>query len=265
MFKKILIFSFLLCIPKLTMAAAPEITADAAVILDRSSHTILYEKNGNKKEYPASLTKILTGILSIEKLPPGKILEISPAAASVESTYLGGGEWISVEDLTYQMLLVSDNGAASALGEAMASDQFPALMNEKAKEIGATNTHFTNASGLPDPDHYTTAMDLLKIADYAMDNKTFRRMVSTKERQVRYIKPQVILTFSNSNLLLWQKPNITGIKTGYTIAAGGCLAASEMRDGRELIVIVLHSANGKVRFSEAWQLLDYGFTLLSEK
>lgn len=261
MFKKILIFSLLLCIPKLTMAAAPEITADAAVILDRSSHTILYERNGNKKEYPASLTKMLTGILSIEKINPGKVLQISNSAAQVESTYLTGGEWISAEDLTYQMLLASDNGAATALGEAMAGNQFENLLNEKAKEIGAADTHFTNASGLPDPDHTTTALDLAKIADYAMDNKIFRRIVSTKEKKVRYIRPQQVLTFSNTNVLLWRNENITGIKTGYTRAAQGCLAASETRNGRELIVIVLHSRDGSSRFEEAQKLLDYGFTL----
>lgn len=248
-------------------AAAPEITADAAVLMEGKSGAILYEKNGARREYPASMTKIMTCLLSLEKGNPGKIVQVSPSAADVESTALSGGEWLSLEDLTRQMMLISDNGAANAVGEAIAGNarDFSKLMNEKAVSLGMKDTHFVNASGMPDPDHYSTAEDMARLARYAMENRNFRRVVGTREQQIRYLRPQEIFRTANSNRLLFEYDGATGIKTGYTRAAGGCLAASALRDGRELIVIVMHAADTDVRFREAEQLLDYGFSLAPDR
>lgn len=262
--KKITAFFLALCLGSASaFAAAPDITADAAVIMEERNGEILYEKNGTRREYPASMTKIMTCILSLEKGNPGKIIEVSPKAADVESTALNGGEWISLEDLTNQMMLISDNGAANAVGEAIAGNEtaFSDMMNEKAKSIGMKDTHFVNASGMPDPDHYSTAEDMAKLARYAMENKNFRRVVGTKEKQIRYLRPQTIFRAENTNHLLYTYGGASGIKTGYTMAAGGCLAASAVRDGRELIVILMHSRDTDTRFAEAEALLDYGFTL----
>lgn len=253
------------CLP--AYAAVPDITADAAVIMDAADGRILYEKNGTKKEYPASMTKIMTCILSIEKGNPYKTVSVSSNAADVESTALNGGEWLSLGDLQNQMMMISDNGAATAIAENTAGSlpAFADMMNEKAKAIGMTGTHFVNANGMPDENHYSTAEDMARLARYAMENKNFRRIVSTKRKQIRYIRPAEIFTCENSNELLYTYPGATGIKTGWTRAAGGCLAASAIRDNHELIVIVMHSRDTDSRFAETAELLDYGFAMIKEK
>lgn len=253
------------CLP--AYAAAPEITADAAVIMDAASGRFLYEKNGTKKEYPASMTKIMTCILSIEKGNSYKTVSVSRKAADVESTALHGGEWLSLGDLQNQMMMISDNGAATAIAENTAGSlpAFADMMNEKARGIGMTGTHFVNANGMPDENHYSTAEDMARLARYAMENKNFRRIVSSKRKQIRYIRPAEIFTCENSNELLYTYPGATGIKTGWTRAAGGCLAASAIRDNHELIVIVMHSRDTDSRFAEAAELLDYGFEMIKEK
>lgn len=253
------------CFP--AYAAVPDITADAAVIMDAADGRFLYEKNGTKKEYPASMTKIMTCILSIEKGNPYKTVSVSSNAADVESTALTGGEWLSLGDLQNQMMMLSDNGAATAIAENTAGSlpAFADMMNEKAKAIGMTGTHFVNANGMPDENHYSTAEDMARLARYAMENKNFRRIVSTKRKQIRYIRPVEIFTCENSNELLYTYPGATGIKTGWTRAAGGCLAASAIRDNHELIVIVMHSRDTDSRFAEAAELLDYGFAMIKEK
>lgn len=253
------------CLP--AYAAVPDITAGAAVIMDASDGRFLYEKNGTKKEYPASMTKIMTCLLSIEKGNPYKTVSVSSNAADVESTALNGGEWLSLGDLQNQMMMISDNGAATAIAENTAGSlpAFADMMNEKAKAIGMTGTHFVNANGMPDENHYSTAEDMARLARHAMENKNFRRIVSTKRKQIRYIRPAEIFTCENSNKLLYTYPGATGIKTGWTRAAGGCLAASAIRDNHELIVIVMHSRDTDSRFAEAAELLDYGFEMIKEK
>lgn len=253
--------------PLPSMAEAPFITADAAVIMDGKTGEILYEKNGNKRGYPASMTKIMTAILAIEKGNPYKTVVVSRNAADVESTALNGGEWLTLGDLENQMMLISDNGAATAIAENIAGSlpAFTDMMNEKAKSLGMNGTHFTNANGMPDENHYSTAMDMAKLARYAMENKKFRTLVSTKYKKIRYQKPVEIFSVSNSNQLLYTYKGATGIKTGYTRAAAGCLAASAIRDNRELIVIIMHSKDWDSRFREAALLLDYGFEMIEKE
>ena len=264
-----LILAVFLAVPGLAAKASspPEITADAAVIMDSKDGSILYEKNGAKREYPASLTKIMTCLLSVEKGNPYGIMEISPEAADVVSTALNGGEWITLENLRTQMMLISDNGAATAIAENLCGSlpDFINEMNKKAKSLGMDNTHFVNANGMPDEDHYSTARDLAKLSRHAMENKNFRRIVSTKSRRIHYEKPRTDFYCENSNALLFTYPGATGIKTGYTRAAGGCLAASAMGDNHEIIVILLHSQDMVTRFPEAEKLLNYGFELLKEE
>lgn len=267
MIRKIfLFFLFLIFSISFAYAAPPEITADAAVIMDAKSGKILYEKNGNKREYPASMTKMMTCILALEKGDPYHMTTISANAANVESTALSGGEWIRTEDLTYQMMLISDNGAATALAEAIGGNvnHFADMMNEKAKSIGCQDTHFVNANGMPDENHYSTAIDMAKIARYGLKNKKFRTIVSTKGKQIHYEKPMQNLYYENSNALLYSYPGCIGIKTGYTRAAGGCLAAAATKGNDTLIVIVMHSQDFDTRVTEAGQLLDYGFSLLKK-
>ena len=156
-------------------AAAPDVTADAAVIMDAGDGRFLYAKNGTKREYPASMTKMMTCLLAIEKGDPYKTVTVSRKAANVVSTALNGGEWLSLGDLENQMMMISDNGAATAIAENVAGSlpAFADMMNEKAEEIGMKGTHFVNANGMPDEDHYSTAEDMARLARYAMENKTF--------------------------------------------------------------------------------------------
>ena len=242
-------------------AEVPPLTADAALLMDADSGTILYEKNSTKKEYPASMTKMMTCILALEKGDPYHMLTISPNAAQVESTELYGGEWIRLSDLTYQMMLISDNGAATAIAEAIGGNvnHFADMMNEKAKSIGCENTHFVNANGMPDENHYSTAEDMAKIARYGLQNKKFRDIVATKSKQVHYENPQKNLYCGNTNELLYTYPGCIGIKTGYTRAAAGCLTAAATRNGKTLLVVIMHSKDYDTRFTEAAALLDYGF------
>ena len=165
-------------------------------------------------------------------------------------------------DILQQMMMISDNGAATAVGEAVGGDEatFAAMMNEKAQAIGAVNTHFVNMNGMPDANHYSTARDMAKIAAYAMHNDAFRQIVGTKAKNIYYIAPQGHKTYCrNTNELLESYPGCTGIKTGWTSAARGCLSAAAKRGDKELIAVVMHSDDDETRFSEAAALLDYGF------
>ncbi|WP_295713582.1 D-alanyl-D-alanine carboxypeptidase family protein [uncultured Mitsuokella sp.] len=258
----ILICMLLLVWTAACFAAAPEITADAAIVMDEQTGQVLYEKNADKREYPASMTKMMTCILAIEKGSPDQIITVSDNAANVECTRLYPGYALRLADITQQMMMISDNGAATAIGEALGGDEasFADMMNAKAKEIGAVNTHFVNMNGMPDPDHYSTARDMAKIAAYGMKLDKFRQIVGTKEKRIYYIAPQGHTTYCvNTNELLDTYPGCTGIKTGWTSAARGCVSAAATRDGRELIAVVMHSDDDETRFSEAAELLDYGF------
>lgn len=243
-------------------AQAPILTADAAILIDARTGQVLYEKNADKREYPASMTKMMTCILALEQGNPLKTIAISANAANVESTELYGGEWICLGDLTYQMMLISDNGAATAIAEAIGGNvnHFASMMNEKARAIGAVGTHFVNANGMPDEDHYSTARDMAKIAQYGLRNKEFRQIVSTKSKQVHYERPSKNLPCTNTNHLLFTYDGAIGVKTGYTRAAQGCLAAAATRNGRTLIAVIMH-AGWDSRFTEAAALLDHGFEM----
>lgn len=244
------------------MAAAPDITADAAIVIDEATGQVLYEKNADKREYPASMTKMMTCILALETSSPDQLVTVSRYAADVECTRLYPGYTLRMADILQQMMMISDNGAATAVGEAVGGDEatFAAMMNEKAQAIGAVNTHFVNMNGMPDANHYSTARDMAKIAAYAMHNDAFRQIVGTKAKNIYYIAPQGHTTYCvNTNELLDTYDGCTGIKTGWTSAARGCLSAAAKRGDKELIAVVMHSDDDETRFSEAAALLDYGF------
>lgn len=242
----------------------PAITADAAILIEATTGRVIWEKNAEEQRYPASMTKMMTAILSLERLGPNREIMISPEAAATEDTPLGikEGERLTAEQLTYGMMMVSDNGAAVALAEEMDGSvkAFAKKMNAKAAEIGMKNTHFANPNGLPNKDHYSTAHDMARLARYAMENKRFQTMVDEPYGTIYWLYPRgQYLAVKNTNELLGVYDGITGIKTGWTNDAGGCLAASATRNGVELIAVVMHSTTGKNRFSDARKILDYGF------
>ena len=244
------------------------IQADSAILIEASTGRVVYEKNPDEVRPPASMTKMMTGILGIERLAPHKLLTVSPfASATADSELtLQPAEQMEAEQLLHGMMLVSDNGAAVVLAQEMEGTVplFAKAMNEKAREIGCEHTHFTNPNGLPNDGHVSTARDMAKIAAYCMKNRKFREIVSERRRTIYWSSPKGRWhEAENSNNLLKTYEGINGIKTGWTEAAGGCLAASAKRGAVELIAIVMHSPDVNVRFEDARKLLDYGFENVS--
>ena len=253
----------------------PQITADSAILVEVSTGRVLYEKNADVVRPPASLTKMMTCIIGLERLTPDSEIVASQTAANAEysTLQLQRGDIVNSYDLLTGMMLVSDNGGAIAVAENVAGSvpAFSTLMNEKAREIGCTNTNFANPNGLPNVNNYSTARDLSKIAMYCMQNSKFREIVATQKMMLYWISPvgkkelcentnELLYKDEKSPIHLQYNPaEITGIKTGYTNAAGGCLAASAKRGDVELIAIVLHSSTMDSRFDDAIRMLDYGF------
>ncbi|ACV61891.1 peptidase S11 D-alanyl-D-alanine carboxypeptidase 1 [Desulfofarcimen acetoxidans DSM 771] len=241
---------------------APDITGMTAVLMDAQNMQILYNKDMQERMYPASTTKILTGIIAIEKGKMDDLIPVSWEAANTEGTNIGlqEGEKLTLRDLLYALLLSSSNDAAEAIAEhyGKSADNFAVMMNQKAKEIGAVHSHFTNPHGLPDEDHYTTAYDLALIARYAMQNDKFREIVREKEITIARVDPEGQKYMVNHNKLLSRYEGAIGIKTGYTVAAGQCIAAEVKRDDRELIAVVLKS-EGNDLWTDTENLFNYGF------
>ena len=243
----------------------PNITADYAILIEAATGRVIYEKNADEKAYPASTTKMLTCVLAIEKGDLDKTLSVSQRAAWTEDPYVGfqQGDMLKEHDLLKALMMVSDNSSAVVLAEGIGGsvEGFAKMMNDKAKEIGLTNSHFVTPNGLPDDDHYSTARDMAKIAAYGWHNEKFREFSGTEMDTIEWVSPvNKRMVVKNSNKLLGTMPGVNGIKTGWTNAAGGCLAASAKRDGVQLIAVVLHSDDVNTRFTEAGKLLEYGFS-----
>lgn len=243
----------------------PQITAKAAILIEASTGRVIWEKNADEQHYPASTTKMMTGILGIENLPPHAEVFISPNAAATEDCPLDihAGERLTADELITGMLMVSDNGAAVAVAEQLDGSvgAFAKRMNAKAQELGMDHTHFVNPNGLPNPNHYSTVRDMAKLARYAMEDKKFRDIVGQKNRMINWLFPKTKhLAVENTNKLLGHYEGMTGIKTGWTQISGGCLAASAKRNGVELIVVLMQAPAPDDRFSDARKILDYGFS-----
>ncbi|MBR2215585.1 MAG: D-alanyl-D-alanine carboxypeptidase [Selenomonadaceae bacterium] len=242
----------------------PNIAAKAAVVMEASTGRVIYAKNERERLYPASMTKMMTCILALEAKDEGKIVTVSPNAAYTESVPAGfqPGQKLTRGELLKALMIISDNGAAVALAEDIGDTVplFSQMMNEKAKEIGCADTNFANPNGLPNPTHYSTALDMAKIAAYGMLNEQFRAMVGTRHSIMYWEAPRgQTLAMENTNELLGDYEGATGIKTGWTNAAGGCLAAAAKRDGLELIAVVMGAPTAGERFTDAKKVLDYGF------
>ena len=260
-----IIFSVVFAINSFVFAAdEPKVLADSAILVEASTGRIIYEKNADIKREPASMTKMLTCVLALEKLDPLKEVTMNQAAVFTEDNTLSwtAGDSVSERDMITAVMLVSENGGAVALAQTIAGNEieFAEMMNDKAKIIGCKNSHFVNPNGLPNPNHYSTAADMARIAVYCMKNPTFREIVETKRTSIHWIYPKEKWSeLNNTNELLGKYKGANGIKTGWTQAAGGCLAASAKRGEIELIAIVMHSPDHDTRFDDAANLLNYGF------
>ena len=242
----------------------PELTADSAILVEATTGRVIYEKNADEVRPPASMTKMMTCILGLENLFPEEKIKISQKAAYTEDSELElqENDALLASELLRGMMLVSDNGGAVAIAEAISGDvkNFAVLMNEKAREIGCTHTNFENPNGLPNDNHYSTARDMAKISMYCLQNWDFRDIVATQRETIHWVTPSnVTKRVENTNKLLGTYKGMTGLKTGWTYAAGGCLAASAKRGDIELIAIIMHAPDTVTRFSDAEALLDYGF------
>lgn len=244
----------------------PSISAKQAVLMDASTVKILFERNSCSKAYPASTTKIMTALLTIETVEKlnsdlTQKVKIPPDAVGIEgsSIYLAPDEPVSIEDLLYGLMLRSGNDAATALAIIIGGNQdhFVDMMNARAKEIGCTNTHFLNPSGLFDEGHYTTAIDMALIAQTAMKNETFKKIAAAESWEASRA-PDKYNYFYNKNKVVHQYEGGNGIKIGYTKASGRTLVASAERNGRQLICVVMGAPDW---FNDSYKLMDYGFSI----
>ena len=237
----------------------PTLNSRIAVAYDRKSGEVIWGKDENKRTAMASTTKIMTAIVTLENCDLTQTVTISKKSAGTGGSRLGlkADDKITMNDLLYGLMLKSGNDAAVAIAETVGGsvEGFAELMNEKAKELKLENTHYVTPHGLDDPEHYTTAVELAKLADYALQNETFAKIVNTKNYTVTingYPK-----SISNTNELLGYLEGVNGVKTGFTNNAGRCLVTSVNRNGFEIITVILQADTKKFRTADSIKLIEY--------
>jgi D-alanyl-D-alanine carboxypeptidase (penicillin-binding protein 5/6) len=252
--------------PKDTVdAQLKALSADGWFMIDAKTGLVLSTKNPDKRLYPASMTKILTGILACESGRLTETVTISAKAAAVPYAKVRRGEKYVFRDLLYRAMITSDNGAAHAIGEFLAGDSlsFAEMMNNKAKAIGMRHSHFVNAHGLPDDNHYTTPRDMMKLVKYSMKNKDFAQIVATPACDITTTAGKVI-HLKNTNRLFGTYEGCIGIKTGTTRAAGGCLASAVERNGTRIYLVIMKCQPSRARTQESIVLYDKGFEMIEQ-
>lgn len=231
-------------------AQAPTVQGKSAIIIDAATGKVLWEKDADVPRYPASTTKIMTALLTLESKDLFDLLKAPASVTSVEgsSLHLRPGEEISVEDAVYAMILRSANDVCytAAVRLAGSVSAFSDRMNERAKEIGCTGTHFHNPHGLPDKEHVTTAHDLARIARVAMKNPMFREVAKTRQRVIQRSINQEDTFLETRNKWLLKDPTADGIKTGFTNDAGHCYVGSAVRNGFRVITVIMNSPDTQV-------------------
>ena len=252
------------------IAPPPDLAVKAYLLKDFNSGHVISTKNSNMRIEPASLTKIMTAYLSFKALKNGHLsltqtLPVSEIAWKVEGSkmFIEPNMPVMVDELLHGMIIQSGNDASIALAEGIATTemQFSEMMNKEAQRLGMKNTHYMNATGLPDPQHYTTAEDLAILATALIHDfpDQYQRLYSVKEYTYNKI------TQPNRNRLLWLDPSVDGMKTGHTESAGYCLISSAKRDGVRRISIALGATTDAARAAESQKLLNYGFQYFDSK
>ncbi len=243
--------------------AAPSVAASSFYLMDFDSGRVLAEKDPDKRVSPASLTKIMTAYVVFRELKAGHLTLDEKVTISQNAWETGGSKMfvevnkqVGVEDLLQGMVIQSGNDASVALAEHVAGSEqtFATMMNEQASHLGMANSHFENATGLPSPNHYSSARDLALLARAVIKEfPEYYRWDSQKEFTYNGITQQ------NRNLLLWRDPSVDGLKTGFTDDAGYCMVASAKREDMRLISVVMGTASASARSNESQSLLNYGF------
>ena len=250
------------------------VDAKASLVVETNSGKIIHQDNAEVQNYPASVTKILTAIIVLEKCELNDIVTVTKSAISnIPSGYviapLLEGEKLKVEDLLYALMLKSSNDAAYVLAEHVggSEDGFSEMMNKKAKEIGCKNSHFVNPNGIHNDNHYTTAYDMYLIAKYAMKNEKFVKIVSTYQYTLpvtnKYRKNDRIMKNTNNFVNPTNKyydEYVKGIKTGTTLQAGNCLITSTSKNGFDVITVILGAKTSDSKFSETKKMINYVFS-----
>ena len=238
---------------------APPVTAAAAIVMDAETGRVLYDLRAHDAMRPASTTKIMTAILALQQLPDlSRVIVSDIDAQTLEGSSVMGlrpGVPISVQDLLFGLMLPSGNDAAIELAKAVDGDEgrFVQRMNSLAQALDLRETHFANPHGLDAPDHYMSAFDLAKLADFAMANPAFAQIVGTRDY---HLAPPSDYDLYNGNSMLKSYPGADGVKIGWTEAAGWTLVASATRDGHRVLAVVLNSTD---RDADASSLLDWAY------
>ena len=252
--------------------AQPELDNNSYILMDYDTGIILAQKNADQPFPPASLTKMMTSYIIEQRLLTGKLQENEPVkmteeawcrGSSVESCmYVPVNTTASALDMLKGIIIQSGNDAAKAMAQHIAGSEpaFAELMNQEAKKIGMTNTHFVNATGLPDKGHVASAKDLATLAKAIIQNSNkYYPLYSQKEFTYHNIKQ------GNRNALLYTDPTVDGLKTGHTKEAGFCLVASSKRQDMRLISVIMGTKSEKERANQSRELLDWGFGHLQPK
>ena len=241
--------------------------AAAGLLIDLDTDQVLYEQNADGQRYPASITKIMTALLTLEAVGRGEldlstVVTVDAAAlkdltSDSSTANLKAGEEITVHDLLYCLMLASANEAANILAMTVCGDipTFVERMNQRAQELGMKDTHFCNCNGLPAEGHVTSAYDIALMSRQLLQYDLIRDYVGIWMDSIR----EGTFQLANTNKLIYYYDGATGLKTGSTDAAGYCISASAQREGMELIAVVLGSPTSKERFNTAKALLNYGF------
>jgi serine-type D-Ala-D-Ala carboxypeptidase (penicillin-binding protein 5/6) len=239
----------------------PSIKASALYLVELKSGRVLLEKDPARRLPPASLTKIMTALIALESAPLQEVVKIDRRAlVHPSSLKFQPGEEFLLRDLLTAMLVSSSNDACEAIAWHVGgnADKFVAMMNERARTLGLHNTHFANACGFDAPGHYSTAADLAKLTEQALQEPVFSMMVRTIVRDIASVdgKRQMVIHSTNELLL---DPDVNGVKTGYTSKAGRCLIASMFKDGHRLLLVGLNVMD---QWEQATRLLRYGQAVL---
>lgn len=263
MLKKLIVFIIVFTLLPIKSYAF-EISSHAAILIEANTRQIIYKNNADVRMGMASTTKIMTALVALENSDIKRTITISKNAERQEgsSIYLRAGDCITLEDLLYGLMLNSGNDAAMAIAESIgeSSLDFVKKMNEYAVNLGCKDTHFSNPSGLPEKDHYSTARDMAIIMSHAMENKKFREIVSAKEYKIELPGSKTYLC--NHNKLLWMYRYCVGGKTGYTKSNGRCLVSCAEKDGIKLIAVTLDDRDD---WNDHISLFDYGFEKVKTK
>ena len=240
-----------------------KISAEAWMLIDDSTGFVISQRNATRQLCMASITKMMTCLLALEKGNLADTLYITEDVYVAKDSRVRVGDGFRLDDLINEMMLISDNDAAYALAKHIGGDTltFCDMMNQKAVYLGMDSTHFANPNGVPNIHNYSCARDLVKLSRYAMRDSVFAQIVGTVEKDIPLTDGRH-MPCRNTNALLMTYEGCIGIKTGFTRQAGNCLASAATRDGVTLYLVLLNSRSMSSRFTESALLLDYGFNVM---